>query len=110
MSDIDYTRPLLLGYARRDLYLSDQHVEELKRQLGSFAQLEGFTLGTVYVEDPDTAPAAFDALIASVNRYEITAVVVPGLRHLALIDHPDAVKLQFERATGGRLIVHEVTP
>lgn len=78
----DYSRPLLLGYARRDLYLSGGHVDELKHQLGEFAQLEGFLMGSVYIEDPETAPQAFEALVASVNRYQITAVVLPGLRHL----------------------------
>jgi hypothetical protein len=106
----DYTRPLLLGYARRDLYLSDRHVNDLKRELGAFAQLEGFAMGSVYVEDLDTVPAAFEALVASVNRYELTAVVLPNLRHLALIGDPEEVKQQFERTTGARFLLHEVTP
>jgi hypothetical protein len=29
---------LLLGYARRDLYLSGRHVDDLKRELGEFAE------------------------------------------------------------------------
>ncbi len=110
MNGVDYTRPLLLGYTRRDLYLSNRHVDELKHQLAAFAQLEGFTLGTVYIEEPDTAPAAFDALVTSVNRYEVTAVVIPQLRHLALVGDPEAVKRQFERGTGARLMLHDTTP
>ncbi|MEU4194882.1 hypothetical protein AB0E69_23490 [Kribbella sp. NPDC026611] len=106
----DYTRPLLLGYARRDLYLSDRHVEDLKRELGAFAHVEGFAMGSVYVEDPDTAPAAFEALVTSVNRYQITAVVLPGLRHLALVGDPAEVRVRFERVTGARIMLHEVTP
>lgn len=106
----DYTRPLLLGYARRDLYLSDRRVNDLRRELGAFAQLEGFAMGSVYVEDPDTAPAAFDALVASVSRDEITAVVLPSLRHLALVGDPAQVRVQFERVTGARIMLHEVTP
>jgi hypothetical protein len=103
----DYSRPLLLGYARRDLYLSDRHVNELKRQLGSFAQLEGFAMGSVYIEDPDTAPAAFEALVASVNRYEVTAVVLPEWRHLALVGDLEVVRRQFERVTGARFLLHD---
>lgn len=106
----DYSRPLLLGYARRDLYLSDRHVHDLRRELGAFAELEGFAMGWVYVEDPDTSPAAFEALVASVNRYEITAVVLPGLRHLALVGDPDEIRVQFERVTGARIMLHEATP
>lgn len=106
----DYSRPLLLGYARRDLYLSGRHVDDLKRELGEFAQLEGFLMGSVYVEDPETAPQAFEALVASVNRYEITAVVLPSLRHLALVGDPADIRLQFERVTGARIMLHEATP
>ena len=105
----DYTRPLLLGYARRDLYLSDRHVDDLKRELGAFAQLEGFAMGSVYVEDPDTAPAAFEALVASVNHYGITAVVLPSLRHLALVGDPEGVKVQLQRVTGARIMLNEAT-
>lgn len=106
----DYTRPLLLGYARRDLYLSDRHVNDLKRELGAFVQLEGFAMGSVYVEDPDTAPAAFEALVASINHYQITAVVLPSLRHLALVGDPAEVRVRFERVTGARIMLHEATP
>jgi hypothetical protein len=101
----DYTRPLLLGYARRDLYLSDRHVDDLKCELEAFAQLEGIAVGSVYVEDPDPAPATFEALVASVNRYQITAVVLPSLRHLALVEDPAKVQVQFERCTRARIIM-----
>lgn len=106
----DYTRPLLLGYARRDLYLSDRHVADLKRDLEAFAQLEGLALSSVYIEDPDTAPAAFEALVASVNRYEITAAVLPSLRHLALVGDPAQVTVQFKRVSADRIMLHEVIP
>ncbi|WP_433165386.1 hypothetical protein [Kribbella sp. CA-247076] len=106
----DYSRPLLLGYARRDLYLSGRHVDDMKRDLGAFAHVEGFLMGSVYVEDPDTAPAAFEALVASSNRYKITAVVLPSLRHLALVGDPAELRAQFERVTGVRIMLHEVTP
>ncbi|MET9317244.1 hypothetical protein ABZX12_35960 [Kribbella sp. NPDC003505] len=101
---------LLLGYARCDLYLSDRHVDDLKRELGEFGQLEGFLMGSMYVEDPETAPQAFEALVASVNRYEITAVVLPSLRHLPLVGDPAEVRGQFERVTGARIMLHEVAP
>jgi hypothetical protein len=106
----DYPRPLLLGYARRDLYLSDRHVSDLKRELGAFAHAGDFAMGSLYVEDPETAPAAFEAMVASVNRYEITAVVLPSMRHLALVGDPADVHVQFERVTGARIMLHEATP
>ncbi len=106
----DYTRPLLLGYVRRDLCLSDQHVERVKQEFAAIAEVEGYTMGTTYVEDPAAVPAAFEALIESVNRYEITTVVLPDWRHLALIDDPVAAKFQFERATGARFLLYDPGP
>ncbi|WP_344238026.1 hypothetical protein [Kribbella hippodromi] len=102
---VDYTRPLLLGYLRRDLYLSDRQLGETRIELGAFAALEGFTLGTIYIEDAETAPAAYEALVASVNRYEVTAVVAPDLRQFGLIGEPAAVKRRFERDTGARIML-----
>ena len=103
----DYTRPLLLGYARRDLYLSDQHIRRVKQEFAAMAKVEGYTMGSVYIEDPDTAPAAFDALVESVNRYDITAVLLPEWRHLALVGDPAAMKQKFERATGARFMLYD---
>ncbi|MEV5967302.1 hypothetical protein AB0L70_36375 [Kribbella sp. NPDC051952] len=103
----DYTRPLLLGYARRDLYLSNQHVERMKAELTKFAAVEGFAMGSTYVEHRETAPAAFNALVESLNRYEPTAVVIPDWRHLALIGDPERVKREFERVTGARFMLYD---
>ncbi|GAB3823084.1 hypothetical protein [Kribbella italica] len=105
MSGVDYTRPLMLGYARRDLYITDDQVETMKEELRQFAQLEGFTRGTVYVEEADSAPAAYEALVASVNRYEVTAIVLPCLRHLGLLGDTQQVKRRFEQETGARIIL-----
>jgi hypothetical protein len=103
----DDTRPLLLGYARRDLYVSDQHVELLKADLTKFAAVEGFAMGSTYVENVETAPAAFNALVESLNRYEHTAVVIPDWRHLALVGDPERVKREFERVTGARFMLYD---
>lgn len=104
------TGPLLLGYARRDLYLSDPHIEDMKQELKAIANLEGYTMGPVYVEDPASAPAAFDALIESVHRDQITTVLLPEWRHLALLGDPATIKQQFERVTGAHFLLYEPAP
>ena len=98
-------RPLLLGYVRRDLLVVDSQVTELERQMAVFAQAEGFTMGHTYVEKCDSWPAAFEALIESVNRDEVAAVVLPSLLHFALRDSPSHIKETFESATGARVLV-----
>jgi hypothetical protein len=108
-SGVDYTRPLMLGYARRDLYITEHQVEAMKADLQQFAQLEGFTGGTVYVEDAENAPAAYEALAESVNRYEVTAIVLPSLRHLGLLGDTQRVKREFERDTGARIMLAQLS-
>lgn len=81
MTGEDYTRPLLLGYLQRQLLVTEDQVETVKRELASFAHAEGFSMGFTYVEQPGTWPAAFEALIEAVNRYDVTAVVLPSLPH-----------------------------
>ncbi|MFI5693493.1 hypothetical protein ACIA58_16720 [Kribbella sp. NPDC051586] len=101
---------MLLGYARRDLYLSDPHIEELKREFSTIAKLEGCTMGPVYVEDPASAPAAFDALVHSASCDEITTVLLPEWRHLALVGNPASIKHQFERVTGAHFLLYDSDP
>jgi hypothetical protein len=103
--DADFTKPLLLGYVRHDLLLTDGQVGRLEREMCRFAQTEGFSMGSTYVEKPGTWPAAFEALIESVKRYDVSAVVLPSLLHFAVLGAPDGIKDIFERATGAQVIV-----
>lgn len=106
----DYTRPLLLGYLRKHLLMSDDELDDAKERLEHFAQVEGFAMGTIYVEEVDSAPAAFEALVEAVNRYEVTAVVLPSMLHFAVLSAPAAIKDHFERATGARVMVASSPP
>ena len=99
------TRPLLLGYARMHLLMSASELVRMKECLTAFAQAEGFALGTVFTEHAHTAPAGFHALIEAVKRYEARAVVVPSLRHLAVLGSPPTLERYVERCTGARVLV-----
>lgn len=101
----DYSRPLLLGYVLRSLLLTDDELTATKQRLERSAAEEGFEIGTIYVEVAASSSAAFEALIDAVNRYEVTAVVVPSLLHFAALSAVKNIKDTFERATGARVIV-----
>jgi hypothetical protein len=103
----DYTKPMLLGYVRRDLLVTDGQVNQIERQMAVFAKAEGFSMGFTYVEKPGTWPTAFEALIESVSRYEVTAVVLPSMLHFAVLGAPLNIKEMFERATGARVLLLE---
>ncbi|MFI7059850.1 hypothetical protein ACIBL3_02605 [Kribbella sp. NPDC050124] len=100
-----FTRPLLLGYLRRDLLVVESQVGELKRDMAAYAEAEGFTMGHIYVERPDSWLAAFEALTESIGRYDVTAVVLPSLLHYVGIGMPTDRRGWFEHATGARVLV-----
>jgi hypothetical protein len=100
----DFTRPLLLGYLRRDLLVVDGQVEELKCEMVAYAEAENFTMGHIYVERLDSWLAAFEALAASINRYDVSAVVLPSLLHLTGIGMSTDIRDSFERSTGARIL------
>ncbi len=52
MSEVDYTRPLLLGYVLKHLLMADSELADIKVQLEQFGAVEGFSMGTIYVEKP----------------------------------------------------------
>ncbi|WP_203590728.1 hypothetical protein [Streptomyces sp. SID13031] len=107
---MDYTRPLLLGYVLKHLLMTDGELADVRAQLEEFAKLEGFAMGTIYVEVTETSPAAFGALIEAVNRYEVTTVVIPGRLHFAALAVTHDVKDTFERATGARGVIASLNP
>ncbi len=77
------TRPLLLGYIRARLTMTADEIDAARLSLAAFALAEGFALGTVYLEHPQTAPAAFEALVDEVRRdNDVWAVAVPTEHHL----------------------------
>jgi hypothetical protein len=101
----DVTRPLLVGYVRRDLLSSDGAVEQLVAQMAVFARREGFSMGYTYVERAATSLAALEALVEFVGRTEDAAVVIPSPLHFLAIDGPINLREIFERATGTRVLM-----
>ena len=101
----DFTRPLLLGYVRRDLLVVENQIEELKCDMAAYAEAEGFTMGHVYVERPESWLSAFGAMTESISRYAVTAVVLPSLLHLVGIGMSTDIRDSFERSIGARLLV-----
>jgi len=110
LDEVDYTRPLLLGYVLKHLLMTDGELADIKDQLEQFAAVEGYAMGTIYVEETETTPAAFEALIAAINRYEVTTVVIPSRLHFAALAMTHDVKDTFERATGARVVIATPSP
>lgn len=103
------TRPLALGYIRARVLMTADEIAAAKVSLAAFALAEGFALGTVYLEHPRTAPAAFEALLDEVRSdNDVWVVVVPTAQHLTDgglrtmrrdLEHHGAVHLMVAAAT-----------
>jgi hypothetical protein len=103
----DLSRPLLLGYIRRELVATDAEVHKLERQMSIFAQAEGFWLGGIFVDEPTVWPAGFEVLTDAVCRHNATAVVLPSLLHFAVLGAGNDIRGTFERATGARVLLFD---
>jgi rhamnogalacturonyl hydrolase YesR len=76
------TRPLALGYIRAGVLTTADDISAARVSLAAFALAEGLALGTVYLEHPHTAPAAFEALLDEVRSdNDVWAVLVPTADH-----------------------------
>ncbi|WP_343972741.1 hypothetical protein [Kribbella koreensis] len=104
-SEDDLGRPLLLGYIRRELIATAGDVQKIERQMSSFAEAEGFSMGFVFVDEPAIWPAVFEVMTDAVRRHNITAVVLPSPLHFAVLGASNDIKGTFERATGARVLL-----
>lgn len=93
-----------LGYLRKHLLMTDTEVMYAKERLAYFAELEGLELGTVYVEEIESWPRAFEALVHAAVKESVTAVVVPSMLHFAVIGPATTVKDHFEYTTRTRVL------
>lgn len=105
VGDGSEVRPLALGYVREQgTPLGEAELALSRRMLAQFAEQEGYTLGTVYVERIEQTPAAFEALVASAIRDEAAAVIVPYASHLWLIGSAIDMATQVGIRTGARVL------
>lgn len=109
MTEADRSKPLVLGYIRQHLLMTDDELDHVTSGLAHYAAAEGLTMGTVFVEQCESTPAAFEALVRAIDHQQAIAVVLPSMLHFAVLGAPLAVKLTFERATGARVFVASAT-
>lgn len=98
------TAPTLHCYIREHVFMTPREAADIRRRFAAFAEREGYRLGRIYTERPDTVPAAFRALVIAAAEPDITAVAVPSLRHLAVVGEPNSIKDHLERVTGVQVL------
>ena len=100
--------PLALGYMRRYPLMLCDEVAATQQVLAACARNNGYTLGTVHIEDLLTDPKAFLDLVAAINLFEIPAVVIPSAAHLGGPAAPESKRAYFERETKARVFVADM--
>ena len=93
-----------VGYLRQYRSMTRYHLAAAQEQLTAYAGQQGFLLRKVFVEQLDTDPAAFDALIKSVKRRKITLVIVPTTAHLSAVGDGETKLQRLQRETGARAL------
>ncbi|MEV6268420.1 hypothetical protein AB0L64_14685 [Kribbella sp. NPDC051936] len=104
------TRPLALGYIRTGVVMTADDLAAERVGLAAFALAEGYTLGAVYLEHPNTAPAAFEAMLDEVRRdNEVWAVILPAA-HQVTDGGLRAMRRQLEHHGTVHLVVAAPAP
>lgn len=104
------TRPLMFGYLRAHLLMTQTELADTKDRLAYVAHTEGYALGTVFIEHLPTVPAAFAALIEAVDQHGAEAIVVPSPMHLAVLGRPPLMTNYLQNVTGVRVLVANSRP
>ncbi len=103
--DVGRVRPLAHAYLRAHLLMTETELADAKERLERFAAVEGYTLGTLFVERVDLIPAAYHALVDAIEAGGVAAVLVPTWQHLAVLGPPAVLRDHLQRTTGVRVVI-----
>ncbi|MCX4742771.1 recombinase family protein [Streptomyces antibioticus] len=97
--------PLLFGYMRVPDDMTDEEVQQKQNDMTRYAEVEGFTLATVFHEFVNGGINVFSEMAEAVQRAEARHVIVPSYRDLA-ITRPlqDAMALHLEQTAGAEIV------
>ncbi|WP_436791176.1 recombinase family protein [Yinghuangia sp. YIM S10712] len=104
-------KPLIFGYLRVPDGMTDDEVQQKHDAIAAYADVEGFTLATVFHETTHDRIPAFAELIEAVQRAEARHVVVPSYADLARTRTLQrAMCLHVEHQTNARIISLDECP
>lgn len=98
-------RPIVPGYLRAHLLMTENELADITKTLQRFADREGYALGRVFIEHIDRTPAAFGALFDELQRDRPEALVIPSMLHLAPLGLPPKLMHHLQATTGVRVLV-----
>jgi len=96
---------IALGYLRKYPGLTMRTIDQLRQRLSTCAEANGYRLLDVHVEERDTDPSAFFALIASIAVTGAEAVVVPTRAHLGCEQVQHSKITHLRRTTNAEVLI-----
>jgi hypothetical protein len=96
---------LALGYVRKYPGLTVRTIDQLRQRLSKCAEANGYRLLEVHIEERQTDPTAFFALIASIAATGAEAVVVPTRAHLGREQIQDSKITHLRRTTNAEVLI-----
>jgi hypothetical protein len=96
--------PRAVAYLRKHLLMNESEVLYAKERLAYFARVEGLQLDNVFVEEVETWPAAFEALVEAALSDELSVVLLPSMLHFAVLGPSADIKQHFEYITRTRVL------
>jgi hypothetical protein len=109
MSDA-FPKPFAVAYVGAYTLATDSELPRLKRGIAEFATARGFILLMTFVEESETAQAAFGEMVQNVWRDGVKTVIVPSVVHLAALGNPVVMKAHLEHHIGGKVIFMSPAP
>jgi hypothetical protein len=96
---------IALGYVRKYPGHTVRKIDQLRQRLSKCAEVNGYRLLDVHIEERHTDPSAFFALIASIAQTGAEAVVVPTRPHLGGEQIQDSKITHLSRTTNAEVLV-----
>ncbi|MER5492973.1 recombinase family protein [Streptomyces sp. NPDC002490] len=85
--------------------MSDEEVQQKQDDMTRYAEVEGFTLATVFHEFMNGEVNAFAEMAEAVQRVEARHVIVPSYHDLALTRPlQDVMTLHLEQTAGAQIV------
>lgn len=109
MNDVS-PKQLAVAYIGAHTVSMGSELARLKRDIAEFATARGFVLLMTFVEDSETAPAAFGDLVQNIWRDDVKTVILPSVVHLAALGNPVVMKAHLEHHIGGKVLFMNPAP
>ena len=76
--------PVALAYLQERFLMTPAERARVIAELAQFAQRQGLLLKEIHIEKPETAPSAYQALVATAGSDDVSTVIVSKLEDLEL--------------------------